>query len=172
MRLARVWIAALHKLAPAALALSAVLAAPAAAQLREASLPEVFESYNACFKATESGSIAPGSLEDLGWARATMSDSDGNAVEGGPIIYVHGEQAPLIILSGLEGEGVCMVSAKIDSFARLEEFKAAFGDALPAPNDKGEILFSAQGHIVQIAPTGSRDAPAMRLVVGTRRESN
>ncbi len=145
-----------------------MLAAPAAAQLREAALPDIFESYNACFAATESGSIAPGSLEELGWARATMTDGDGNAIQDGPIIYGHGERAPLIILSGLEGEGVCMVSAKIESIETFEEFKAAFGDALPEPNENGEILFSAQGHIVQIAPTGSREAPAMRLVVGTR----
>ncbi|EAQ30549.1 hypothetical protein NAP1_07215 [Erythrobacter sp. NAP1] len=151
---------------------AALLAAPASAQLREAALPEIFESYNDCFAATESGSISTSSLEDLGWARATMRDGDGNTVEDGPIIYGHGERAPIIILSDLSGDGICMVNARIESFDTYEEFKAAFGGKLPDANEKGEILFSAQGHIVQIAPTGSREAPAMRLVVGTRTENN
>ncbi|MBX7482699.1 hypothetical protein [Qipengyuania qiaonensis] len=147
-------------------------AAPASAQMREAALPEIFESYNDCFAATESGAISIASLESNGWARASMSDGDGEKVEGGPIIYGHTERAPLIILNETEGAGVCMVNARIKSFKVFEEFKAAFGDRLPKPDDEGSITFFADGQAVQMAPTGSREAPALRVAVLTPRKSS
>ncbi len=150
---------------------AALLAAPASAQLREAALPDILQSYKDCFAATDSGSISASSLEELGWARATMRDGDGSTIEGGPIIYGHSERAPIIILSNLSSDSFCVVNARIESFDTYNEFKAAFGGKLPDANENGEILFGAQGRIVQIAPTGSREAPAMRLVVGTRTEN-
>lgn len=164
-------MAALRKLATAALALSAVLAAPATAQMREAALPEIFESYNDCFAATESGEISISSLEALGWSRATIRSSDGEPIENAPLIFGHSERKPIIIMSALEGEGVCMVNARIESFEVFEEFKQAFGGKLPEPDKQGSISYFAQGHPVQIAPTGSREAPALRLAVLTPKES-
>ncbi|WP_090196250.1 hypothetical protein [Erythrobacter sp. HL-111] len=146
--------------------------APAAAQMREATLPEIFETYNDCFAATRTGDMSVASLEELGWSRATLQSDDGQAVEDGPIIYGHAERAPIIILSALEGEGVCMVNARIDSFDVFEEFKKAFGGKLPQADENGAIFFVAEGQPVQIAPTGSREAPALRLAVFTARESN
>lgn len=172
MRHARVWIAALLKQASAAFAIAVLVAAPAAAQLREAPLPQIFESYNDCFAATESGAIDVASLTSLGWARATMSDGDGNPIEGGPIIFGHAERSPIIILSALEGNGVCMVNARIESFDVMKQFTDAFGGRLPAPDDEGKITFRAQGHIVQIAPAGTMEKPSLRLVVGTKAETN
>ena len=140
--------------------------------MREAALPEIFESYNDCFAATKSGEISVSSLEALGWSRATMRASNGEPIEGGPIIFGHSARKPIIILSALEGEGVCMVNARINSFKTFNELKQAFGGKLPEPDENGSITFFAEGHPVQIAPTGSREAPAMRLAVFTPRESN
>ena len=171
LRRVRGWIAALLKLAPVALALSVVVAAPAAAQLQEAPRPEIFQSYNDCFTATESGQIDSDALIGLGWARATMTDGDGNTIEDGPIIFGHTERRPIILLSALEGDGVCIVNARIESFEVYKNFTEAFGGNLPAPNDEGAVTFRAQGHIVQIAPTGSTEKPSLRLVVGTKAET-
>lgn len=146
--------------------------APASAQMREAKLPDIFESYNDCFAATEGGSISLPALENLGWKRATMRKGDGEEIDGGPIIYGHGKRAPIIILSALEGEGACMVSARIKSFKVLEEFKQAFGGKLSKADESGTITFLAEGQAVQIAPAGSRKAPALRLAVLTPRKSS
>ncbi len=151
-------------------ALFALGAAPAAAEMRAAPVGEIFESYNDCFAATNGGTLDPTELEKLGWSRATIS-SDGKAVEDGPIIYGHGQRAPIILLSGTGGAGICIVNARIKSFAVFEEFTAAFGGKLHKPNKDGEITFMAEGRPVQIAPTGSRDKPAMRLVVMTPTEN-
>jgi len=147
----------------------ALLSAPVAAQLRPAPLEEIFESYNDCFATTNSGQLAPAELKKLGWKRATI-EAEGKAVDGGPIIFGHGNRAPIILLSGTEGQGVCIVNARIESFSVFEDFKAAFGGKLPKPDKDGEITFFAEGRPVQIAATGSQNEPALRLVVMTPME--
>ena len=164
-------MAALLKGSALLIASLALLAVPAAAQLRPAPLEEIFESYNDCFAATNGGSLAPAELEKLGWTRATITGDDGEAVADAPIIFGHGERAPIIMLSNLEGEGICLVNARIEGFEVFDEFKAAFGGKLPKPKKNGEITYQAEGRVVQIAPTGSSDKPSLRLVVGTRMES-
>ncbi len=129
---------------------------------------QIFETYNDCFAATENGSIDTVALGSLGWARARMTADDGAAIEDGPIIFGHSERAPIILLSALEGDGFCIVMARAENSEVFEQFKQAFGDNLPDPDENGAITFFAQGHIVQIAQTGSRDEPSIRLAVGTK----
>lgn len=156
-------------LAPALVGM-ALAATPAAAQIETAPVRDVFASYNDCFAATNSGSLAPAELETRGWERATIENSKGEKLSDAPIIYGHAARAPLILLSALQGQGVCVVTARIESLAVFEEFKAAFGGNLPKPDKDGEITYQAEGRIVKIAPTGSREEPRLKLVVGTRME--
>lgn len=160
----------MHKTLALSFAALALASAPAAAQLRPAPIEDIFESYNDCFAATNTGALAPSELERLGWKRATI-DADGKSIEGGPVIFGHEARAPIIMLSGTEGSGACIVTARIESFDVFENFKSAFGGKLPKPNKVGEITYSAEGRIVQIAPTGKRSEPALRLVVMTPVES-
>ncbi|WP_188641484.1 hypothetical protein [Blastomonas marina] len=152
--------------------MAALFVAPASGQMRVAELGEVYESYNDCFAVTETGSIDPAALAAAGWQRATMSNGDGGEIEDGPIIFGHLERAPIIMLSALEGEGACIVIARIKNLKAFEQFKSAWGGKLPQPNKDGEISFFAEGRAVQMAPTGSRKEPSLRLAVGTRMESN
>ena len=156
-------------LAAGAIALTAF---PASAQLREAELPEIFDSYNDCFAATKTGSISLGALEKRGWKRAVVSAADGKEIEGGPIMFGHAERAPIVMFDATEGDGICMVTARIKSFDVYEDFKQAFGGKLPPANEDGTTTYVANGQLVQIAPTGSREAPALRLIVATLRRKN
>ena len=152
-------------------ALGAFVAAPAHAQMRVAELSEVYESYNDCFAATQTSSLAPDTLIARGWQRAKMSNGEGAAIDDGPIIFGNPEQAPLIMLSALEGEGACIVIARIKDLKAFDQFKSAWGAQLPRPDTNGQITFFADGRAVQMAPTGSRKEPSLRIVVGTRLES-
>ena len=156
----------------ASAALVALVVAPANAEMRVAELGEVYESYNDCFAVTESGALAPDALVAKGWQRASMSDSKGKAIGDGPIIFGNPERAPIIMLSALEGDGVCVVIARIKNSKAFDQFKSAWGDQLPKPDKNGQITFFAEGRAVQMAPTGSKQKPRLRLVVGTRMESN
>ena len=166
MRRARRWIAALRKAIALTTVALALISAPAAAQLRPAPIEQIFESYNDCFAATNGGGLAPAELEKLGWKRATIK-ANGKTLEDGPIIFGHKNREPIILLSGIEGSGLCMVNARIENFSVFEDFKAAFGDKLPNPDKDGEITFFAEGRPVQIAATGSQNEPALRLAVMT-----
>jgi len=156
--------------APAFVAILAV--APANAQMRVAELGDVYESYNDCFAVTETGSIDPAALAAAGWQRAAVSNDGGGEIEDGPIIFGHLERAPIIMLSALEGEGACIVIARIKDLKAIDQFKSAWGGKLPKPNKDVEISFFAEGRAVQMATTGSRKEPSLRLAVGTRMESN
>lgn len=153
-----------------ALVAGLLLGSSAQAQLRIASLPDVYESYNDCFSATEEG-IDLAALESLGWKRATMQSGNGEPIADGPIIYGHAERAPVILFSGAEGKGVCVVTARLKDIEQFKKFKSVWGDALPQPNDEGEIWFMAEGRMVQMALTGSREEPSVRLIVATPSES-
>ena len=142
------------------------------AQLREAELPEIFASYNDCFAATKTGSISVESLEKLGWKRAVMRAADGKEIEDGPIIFGHAERSPIIMFDALEGKGICMVNARIKSFDVFEGFKQAFGGKLPPASEDGTTTYVANGQLVQIAPTGTREAPALRLIVEKFKREN
>ncbi len=161
----------LERVATAA-AIATLAVAPANAQMRVAELGEVYQSYNDCFAVTDTGSLNPDALSAAGWQRATMSDGKGKPIEDSPLIFGHPERAPLVLLSALEGQGACIVVARIENLKAYDQFKSAWGGKLPKPNKDGEISFIAQGRAVLMAPTGSRKEPRLRLAVGTRMESN
>ncbi len=134
--------------------------------MREAPLPEIFGSYNDCFAATDSGSLSPSELEEKGWVKGDW-DAD---VDQGPFVYGHGERAPIILLTNLEGDGMCIVVARIKGKETYEGFKSAFGGKLPEPNAEGAIFYRANNRIVRLALTGTEDEPSMSLAVSTPAE--
>ena len=144
----------------------ALAAAPAAAQTRPAALGEIFESYNDCFAATDGGSLSPDALAKLGWAKGEW---DTKKPEG-PFVFGHGDRAPVILLTSLKGEGMCIVLARIENEETYEGFKAAFGGQLPKANAEGVIFYRANNRIVRLARTGTQDKPSMSLAVGTPAE--
>ncbi len=76
------------------------------------------------------------------------------------------------MLSAEKGTGVCVVIAKLKDEKVFESFLSAFGEKLPKPDKEGNISFSAEGHPVQLALTGSKEAPAMRAIIMTPKEKN
>ena len=147
------------------------LASPADAQLRPSPLGDIYKSYNDCFKVATKDGLRPDILPSLGWSRASVSSKDGKAVADAPIIFGHSTRKPLIMLSAEKGEGLCIVMARLQSATSFEEFKKPFGGKLPRPDKDGAISFSAEGHIVQLRQTGSRQEPALSIAVMTPMES-
>jgi hypothetical protein len=143
------------------------IAWPAAAQLRPSPLGDIYESYNDCFKVATKYGLKPENLPSLGWSRATISSKRGEAIADEPIIFGHSKRQPLIMLSAETGEGVCIVMARLEKTSAFEEFKKAWGGKLPEPDSDGAISFLADGHIVQLRQTGSRQEPALSIAVMT-----
>ena len=148
------------------------MASPVAAQLRPSPLGDIYESYNDCFKVATKDGLKPEIMPSLGWSRATISSKDGKAVAAGPIIFGHSKRKPLIVLSAERGEGLCIVMARLESASAFEDFKKAWGGKLPKPDSEGAISFFAEGHIVQLRQTGSRQEPSLSIAVMTSTRSN
>ena len=147
------------------------ISAPSAAQLLPSPLADIYESYNDCFKVAAAGGMRPQELGPLGWSRATVASKDGEAESGGPVFYGHRSRKPLIMLTAESGEGLCVVMAKLENRGSFDEFTKAWGGKLPEPDSKGAISFSAEGQVVQLRRTGSREEPSLSIAVMTPTES-
>lgn len=145
------------------------MAGPVFAELPVSPLGEIYESYNDCFKVATKDGIKLEVLTSLGWQRAKVSGAKSKAED--PVIYGHASRKPIIILSSPRGDGICIVTARLESMKAFEEFKSAWGGKLPKPDAEGAIMFFADGHPIQLRQTGSADKPAMSIVVGTPTKS-
>ena len=139
----------------------AAAAVPAAAELPVAPLPDIYETYNDCLKVAAPSGLSQDALASLGWSRAKTSDNSP------PLFFGKADRKTLIMLTSPRGEGLCVVLARIESPATFGEFLKAWGDALPAADNKGVISFSDEGHLVQIRQTGTDQEPALSMAVMT-----
>ena len=158
------------KAAGVIVSLGVMIAPPAAAEMSVSPLGDIYESYNDCFKVATKEGIQPEVLASLGWQRAKISGGAKPKAED-PVIYGHPARKPLIILSSPKGDGICIVTARLESTKAFEDFKSAWGGKLPKPDAQGAIMFFADGHPIQLRQTGSADKPAMSITVGTPMKS-
>lgn len=150
-----------------ALAATLLVASPAQAQLKDAPVSDIFESYNDCFAATAGGEVSVAALEDLEWELGDWEEGDDDM----PLVFSHPERAPIIMLTADEGDGLCVVIARTENEKTYETFVGAFGGKLPAPDANGVIYYTVKGHIVRLAQTGTAEEPGMTLAVGTLAEN-
>ena len=148
------------------LAAALPLAAPAGAELPVSPLKDIYESYNDCFKVAAKDGLKLEALGPLGWSRATVS-KDGKPVDKAPILYGHASRKPVILLSAEKGDGLCVYSKWGAKGRSSEDFKAAWGGKLPAPDKEGAIYFFEDGQPVRLQQTGTAEQPAMAIAVMT-----
>ena len=154
------------RLLKTAFAVGALLwAVPSFAELPISPLKDIYESYNDCFKVATKDGIKPEMLAPLGWQRAKVSGG-GKPKADEPIIFGHSARKPIMMLSSPQGDGICIIMARLESRQSFEEFKSAWGGKLPKPDANGAITFFAEGHPIQLRQTGTADKPAMSIVVG------
>ena len=142
-------------------------AVPASAEIPVSPLPDIYQSYNDCLEIAQNDGLSKAKLQSLGWSRAKISNPDGTPIADAPVIYGNVKRKPLIVLSAESGEGLCIVTARIESRSTFPQFLKAWGTSLPAPDKEGVISFSDDGHIVQIRQTGTDDKPALSMAVMT-----
>jgi hypothetical protein len=153
-----------------AVAVAGMWSGSASAELRPSPLGDIYESYNDCFKVATKDGLNQDTLRSLGWTRATVSEG-GKPKNDGPIIFGHPERVPLIVLSAENGQGLCIVAARLENSGSFEDFKKPFGGKLPEPDADGAISFAAKDHIVQLRKTGTEQAPGLSIAVMTPMES-
>jgi len=156
---------ALSPLALSALALGAVQAS--AQGLSPSSMDEILSGTRSCLTATSPSGVDEKKLQADGWQHATLS-SNGKSIENGLTFY--GRKGLLIILNKSAATPLCALSARIAARPDYLKLQAAMAKLYGGPagtDPQGEYVFmTTDHHIIDLAPTGSTDSPAVRVAVG------
>lgn len=148
-------------------------ASPAAAQgsasgLKPASPADIVAATSSCMAAVGPNGTDEGVLLAQGWAKATMT-SKGKTVEAP--LNVYGRKAGNVILMtapDTKASGICTVMARIDRPETAPAVVNAMSTQLqtkPAKTEPGSVYWFAQQRIVQLATTGDRSKPSVRVSV-------
>ena len=156
----------------AALALAGPGAAPAAAPgLSPAAPPEIVAGARSCLDATDARQVDQAKLTANGWNRGSVTARDGKA-EATPLTFM-AKGGLVLILNAAADMPLCAITTRLAKGTRFGDVAAALEQALGVPGkpregDPGIVYFFPEGHLVQLASTGSPRAPAVRVVVAPR----
>jgi hypothetical protein len=151
-----------------------LLGAPAVAQgLPTGSMDEIISATRSCLAATSSTGVDEQKLQADGWHRATLS-ANGKPVQNGMTFY--GRNGLLLILNKSAPTPLCALTARIAAgpdFLKLQAAMAALYGGSVGTDPQGEYVFMAPDHhIIDLAPTGTSDRPAVRVAVGVVPQEN
>ena len=156
----------LKRFALPAVAAAAALAVPASAQLKPASEAHITAATAQCLAATTAEGIDTDIIESAGWEAATAS-KDGKAIAMPLGIYgASGNDA--MIMTGPKGEAankVCIVMARMGKLKEYDALASAMSARYgkPLKVEGGKRIWSADGKIIQMDASGSRDKPSVRI---------
>jgi hypothetical protein len=154
--------------APLAFGTLVLATVQAAAQgLPPVGIDEIMSGTRSCLSATSSTGVDEQKLQSEGWHHATLS-SNGKPIENGLTSY--GKGGLLMILSKTAATPLCALSARIAAgpdYLKLQAAMATLYGGSAGTDPDGEYVFmTTDHHIIDLAPTGSNDSPAVRVAVG------
>ena len=148
------------------LAATSAFAAPASAQLKPASQADIAAATEQCLAASTAEGVDIVAIEQAGWMAATAS-GDGETIATPLRIYSKSANGALI-MTGRDGDAaskVCIVMARIgklkDYSALTSVMSATYGEPLKVEGN--ERIWSADGKMIQMDATGSREKPSVRI---------
>ena len=155
----------------AAISLSA--AASAQTGLQPAAADDIAGAVTDCWNAVGAKKVDRGSLEAAGWEFAPGSDAQGKPVKTPLLLYARaGRQAAIMIAEGARTP-MCSVIARVGTpedlgktAAAIQKKLLALDPQVKATRDGDSLVFLALPKLVMADSTGSKDKPALRIVVG------
>jgi hypothetical protein len=129
-------------------------------------MDEILSGTRSCLGATSPSGVDERKLQADGWQHATMS-SNGKPVESGLTFY--GRKGLLLVLNK-GSTPLCAVTARIAArtdYLKLQAAMATLYGGSAGTDPEGEYVFMTKdNHIIDLAPTGSNESPAVRVAVG------
>ena len=151
--------------------LAALMATPSsAASLGSSAVPEVVKGVQSCLTATREDGVDIDSLQNDGWSKVTVSD--GGRTVASPIPML--SKGSLILVHQASGPTpICTIMAKVPDVPAISGVATALDGALETGRkiENGKAIpayWFPEGHVVQLASTGSEKAPGVRIVVAYR----
>jgi hypothetical protein len=158
----------LRPLAALALLASAGPALAQASALRPAAPAHVVTGLSACIAAMRpGGGVEQSKLTGAGWRKGTAEDAKGKAMPMPFAIYGR-KDANVVLLTDPAGKGACTVLARIErpeSAPAVVQALAAHLKAQPKRDKNNNLIWLAGRTAVQLAATGDRAKPALRVAV-------
>lgn len=155
-----------------AFAVSAALddEAPKNAKAMPASTPEqLVASIKSCSTAVSAEGIKDDNLAKAGWSKGTLKNEEGEASDA-VRVYSHKEVSALIMLppeSRKDGKS-CIVMAKMASVKDIAGAANLLSSEMGKAPEKGrsqDVVWLAGERAIQLMPTGTEEAPAVRVIV-------
>ena len=147
---------------------SGTSASAQAPSLEPATPAEIVSAASTCLAAAKPGSVDAAVLAAAGWTKAEASDEGGKAVALPFDLYARKGAKVMITARNADGNGMCTVVARIDRVESASAIANALTAAFkvkPFQADKEGILWFADNRIVQLAATGDRSKPGVRVSV-------
>lgn len=142
-----------------------------AAPLSSAGTPEIISGVESCLAVTSSTGVDAEKLRADGWAAMSASEN-GKPVPSPMPLFSKGNL--LLIQQGGTPTPICAIMAKVPNVPAVRQIVVAMDSALKTAR-KGKdgkaipAYWFPEGHIVELATTGTPEAPGVRIVVGYRK---
>jgi hypothetical protein len=142
-----------------------------AASLSSAGTPEIISGVESCLAVTSSTGVDAAKLRADGWAAMSASEN-GKSVPTPMPLFSKGNL--LLIQQGGTPTPICAIMAKVPDVPAVRQIVGAMENALKTAR-KGKdgkaipAYWFPKGHIVELATTGTPEAPGIRIVVGYRK---
>lgn len=155
------------------LAVAAMLATPASAQMKPASHEDIVSAVAACESITTPTWIELDELDELGWHSAKKRGERRRTQVLRGIYEKRGNQAYLVIGGKELKEKSCVVLARLgsteDYVPAVQQLASARG--MPNRQDGPAYFWESPTSFMSAAPSGERDAPNLRITIKALKES-
>ena len=147
-----------------------ITSAASAASLAPATTPEVVSGVQSCLAAIHSDGVDVEKLKQDGWN--AMSASAGGKPVAAPVpLFFKGNL--LLAHQGTAPTPICAIMAKVSDVPAISGIAKALDSVLKTGRkiENGKAIpayWFPEGHVVQLATTGSERSPGVRIVVGYR----
>jgi hypothetical protein len=148
------------------------LAAPASAERQPSPPAAIANAVTDCWAAVRPNSVDQTVLQQRGWQQGTVSNAQGT-VETPLKLFGKSGSDVMVMLTGTGETPMCSVLSRVENPAAVSSAAQAAQRALVAADPEVKtarsgksIVFISLPRIATLDATGSKDKPAVRIVVG------
>lgn len=154
------------------IAIAAVVGQPLSAA-KTAKVEGIYSGVNACLDATSLAGVSATLLMENGWRPGTISADDKQIATDLRFYGSTSKANEGVVLMALDDKPICTITARIDRFSMIDNLIHAVStkrENKPPVQSEGDYYWISKEVIIQMAATGSRSKPSVRIVIMAQEE--
>lgn len=163
----------MNKLIASGLVAIAAVAGQPLSAAKTAQLEGISSGVDACLDATSLAGVSDALLIENGWQRGSVS-ADGKQIATDLRFYGSSSKADAgVVLMALDDKPICTITARIKRFSTIDNLVHAVStkrENKPPVQSEGDYYWISKELIIQMAATGSRSKPSVRIVIMAQEE--